>query len=275
MTKALDGHIVLIRGGGELATGVAWSLAKAGYRVVVTEVAEPLMVRWPVCFGTAVAEGYWAVEGIGARLVSTADECAVVWSKGEIAVIVDPFVQCLSEVAPLVLIDAIMAKRNLGTRKEMAPLTIGLGPGFTAKTDVDIVVETNRGHNLGRLIFDGQAEPNTGIPGEIGGIARERVLYSAQAGVFRSVSSIGQYVRVGEILGEIEGEQRTEPVAATLDGMLRGLLRTQTPVDAQVKIGDIDPRGQQEYCWTISEKARLIGAAVLLGSIVWLRDNNI
>ncbi|WP_291351360.1 selenium-dependent molybdenum cofactor biosynthesis protein YqeB [Desulfosporosinus sp.] len=257
--------VVLIRGAGEQASGVGWALAKAGFRVVMTEVAKPLMVRWPVCFGTAVEEGRWEVEGITAcRIDSLASDCEAAWEAGEIPILVDPDLKTLPMLKPLILVDAIMAKKNLGTKRRMAPMTIGLGPGFTAGEDVDIVIETNRGHNLGRIIYSGPAQPNTGIPGEIKGISRDRVVYSAQAGVFIAKRAIGEQVLAGECLGEISDGTQTEKVSTLIDGVLRGLLRTNTQITANVKVGDVDPRGQEEYCWTISEKARTIGAAVLL-----------
>lgn len=261
----MNGPVVLIRGAGEQATGVGWVLAKAGLRVVMTEVAEPLMVRWPVCFGTAVSEGRWYVEGVPASRVEDSKECEAAWRAGEIPVLVDPELKGLSWLNPSVLVDAIMAKRNLGTKRSMAHRTFGLGPGFTAGVDVDVVVETNRGHHLGRLIYDGAAQPNTGIPGEIGGVSRERVIYSPKAGIFRARRAIGDQISAGDCLGEIGDGIQMIKVVSSISGVLRGLLRTETSVNAQVKIGDIDPRGNEEYCWTISEKARAIGGAVLLG----------
>ena len=261
----MNGPVVLVRGAGEQATGVGWVLAKAGFRVVITEVAEPLMVRWPVCFGTAVSEGRWEVEGITASGIEDPIECDAAWRAGEIPVLVDPELEGLSVLNPLVLVDAIMAKRNLGTKRSMAHRTFGLGPGFTAGVDVDVVVETNRGHHLARLIYDGAAQPNTGVPGEVSGISRERVIYSSKAGIFRAKRTIGEHVSVGDCLGEIDDGVRPEEVFASCNGILRGLLRSETPVAVQVKIGDIDPRGQEEYCWTITEKARALGGAVLLG----------
>ncbi|MDP4126926.1 MAG: selenium-dependent molybdenum cofactor biosynthesis protein YqeB [Bacillota bacterium] len=261
----LKGPVVVVRGAGEQASGVGWALAKAGFRVLMTEVAQPLMVRWPVSFGTAVAEGKWQVEGITARLVEGPKSCESAWSAGEIPVLIDPNLQGLSVLKPSVLVDAIMAKRNLGTQKGMAPRTIGLGPGFTAGIDVDVVVETNRGHNLGRLIYSGAAEPNTGVPGVIAGFSKERVIYSSKAGVFKAKRSIGEQVLAGDCLGIIDDGVRSEEVSSSINGVLRGLLRTDTPVAAAVKIGDVDPRGHEEYCWTISEKARALGTAVLLG----------
>jgi len=260
--RKLTGSIVLVRGAGEQASGVGWALAKAGFRVLMTEVEQPLMVRWPVSFGTAVEEGKWSVEGLVARRVSSPEECPNVWGNGEIPILIDPDLNVLDLWQPEVLVDAILAKRNLGTQRQMAPLTIGLGPGFTAGEDVHLVIETNRGHDLGRIIASGTAEPNTGIPGNIAGYSRERVIYSPQAGVFRAQRQIGEKVAAGDVLGTIEG--LNTPVLSPLDGVLRGLLRSGVRVGQQVKVGDIDPRGKVEYCWTISEKARAIGAAVVL-----------
>jgi xanthine dehydrogenase accessory factor len=261
----MNGPVVLVRGAGEQATGVGWALAKAGFKVVMTEVAKPLMVRWPVCFGTAVAEGIWQVEDVQACRVEDPIDCEASWIAGNIPVLVDPDLEGLSVLKPAVLVDAIMAKRNLGTKRSMAPLTIGLGPGFTAGVDVDFVVETNRGHYLGKLIYSGATQPNTGIPGGIIGLSRERVIYSSKAGVFKAKRTIAEQVLAGDCLGEIDDGIQTVKVYSAIDGVLRGLMRTDTPVSAFVKIGDVDPRGQAEYCWTLSEKARALGSAVLLG----------
>jgi len=265
---AMTGPVVLIRGGGEQASGAAWTLTTAGFRVVMTEIAQPLMVRWPVSFGTAASEGVWEVEGVRAVRVDPST-CPEVWSRREIPLVVDPDLACLRELKPLVVVDAVMAKRNIGTQKTMAPLTIGLGPGFTAGTDVHVVVETNRGHNLGRLIHIGSAEPNTGIPGDVAGYTFDRVVYSPVAGEFIPRQEIGTCVRTGDVIGEICCGGRTVPVFAAIDGVVRGLLRKGTWVQAQVKIGDIDPRARREYCYTISDKARSIGGAVLLAILSW------
>ncbi len=261
----MNGPVVLVRGAGEQASGVGWTLARAGFKVLMTEVAKPLMVRWPVCFGTAVAEGKWQVAGISACRVEDPIDCEGAWIAGEIPVLVDPDLEWLPVLNPAVMVDAIMAKRNLGTKRSMALRTIGLGPGFTAGVDVDLVVETNRGHYLGQLIYSGAAQANTGIPGEIIGSSRERVIYSSKAGVFKAKRAIGEQVLAGDCLGEIDDGIQTAKVCSAIDGVLRGLLRTDTPVAAYVKIGDVDPRKQAEYCWTISEKARALGSAVLLG----------
>ncbi|SDH41801.1 selenium-dependent molybdenum cofactor biosynthesis protein YqeB [Desulfosporosinus hippei] len=261
----MNGPVVLIRGAGEQASGVGWALAKAGFRVVMTEVAKPLMVRWPVCFGTAVEEGRWQVEGITAcRVDLPATDCETAWKAGEIPILVDPDLEMLPVLKPQILVDAIMAKQNLGTKRNMAPMTIGLGPGFTAGEDVDLVIETNRGHNLGRIIYAGPAQPNTGIPGEVKGISKDRVVYSTITGIFRAKREIGEQVLAGDCLGEIEDGIQTAKVFTLIDGVLRGLLRTNTQISANIKVGDIDPRGREEFCWTISEKARAIGAAVLV-----------
>ena len=261
----MNGPVVLVRGAGEQASGVGLVLAKAGFRVVMTEVAKPLMVRWPVCFGTALPEGQWQVEGVPASRVEDPKQCETAWRIGEIPVLVDPELKGLSILNPLVLVDAIMAKRNLGTKRSMALKTFALGPGFTAGVDVDIVVETNRGHHLGRLIYEGAAQPNTGIPGEIGGFSRERVIYSPKAGIFRAKRAIGEQVSVGDCIGAIDDGGRLEEVPSLCTGVLRGLLLTDTQVAEHVKIGDVDPRGHEEYCWTITEKARALGGSVLLG----------
>lgn len=264
--------IVLIRGAGEQATGVGWALHKAGFRVVMTEIPEPLMVRWPVSFGSAIAEGSWQVEGIEAIRVETPGECEKAWKAGKLPVLIDPSLEYLPQIRPDILVDAIMAKRNIGTTRDMAPFTVGMGPGFCAGKDVHCVVETNRGHNLGRLISSGCAEANTGIPGETLGFSRERVVYASASGVFEAKRKIGEIVEVGEVLGEIRHGQESTPLQATLHGVLRGLLRTGTFIEIsqdRVKVGDIDPRFKEEYCWTISDKARMLGSSVLLGILEW------
>lgn len=263
--RMMNGPIVLVRGAGEQATGVGWVLAKAGFRVVMSELAEPLMIRWPVCFGNAVYEGRWQVEGMTAICIEDSQACVAAWQSGEIPILIDPDLKNLSLLNPLILVDAILAKRNMGTERGMAQLTVGLGPGFTAGVDVDIVVETNRGHDLGRLIYEGIAQLNTGIPGEIGGKSAERVIYSPRTGIFKAKRTIGKQVSVGDCVGEIDDGVTIEEVFSSCSGVLRGLLRTDTRIAKNVKIGDVDPRGHEEYCWTISEKARAIGGAVLLG----------
>lgn len=271
--------IVLIRGAGEQASGVGWALHKAGFRVVMIEISQPLMVRWPVSFGTAILEGTWQVEGIEGIRVDSPSECDKVWQEGKLPLLIDPTLEYLPQIQPDILVDAIMAKHNTGTTMDMAPLTIGMGPGFCAGKDVHWVLETNRGHNIGRLITSGYAEPNTGIPGAVMGYTLERVLYASVSGVFEAKRTIGDRVQPGEILGLIHRGEASTPVLASLDGILRGLLRTGTIIEidekngTRVKAGDIDPRFKEEYCWTVSDKARTLGTSILLGILEWLKAN--
>jgi xanthine dehydrogenase accessory factor len=251
--------IVLIKGAGEMATGVAHRLFRSGFRVCLTEIAEPLAVRRAVSFCEAVFEKEKEVEGVKARLVGGEDEIRRAWAQGWLPLIVDPGANIRKIVKPDVVVDAILAKENLGTRVSDAPLVIGLGPGFRAGEDVHVVVETNRGHNLGRIIDRGEAEPNTGVPGNIGGYTWERVLRVPAEGIFRAKKKIGDTVQAGETVAEVEGA----PVKAGISGVLRGILRDGIRVREQTKAGDIDPRGTRENCFTISDKARAIGGSVL------------
>jgi xanthine dehydrogenase accessory factor len=199
------------------------------------------------------------VDGVPACLAERKADIHRAWEKGCISVIADPRWQLMAEMAPQVVIDAILAKKNLGTSISDAPLVIGLGPGFTAGEDAHLVIETNRGHNLGRVLVSGAAEENTGIPGEIGGYAQERVLRSPHAGIFQTSHKIGDMVRRGETVGNVGGT----PVAAGVNGVIRGLLREGIQVDQGAKLGDIDPRAEADYCYTVSDKALAIGGATL------------
>ncbi|MFH1059701.1 MAG: selenium-dependent molybdenum cofactor biosynthesis protein YqeB [Pseudomonadota bacterium] len=252
---------VLIRGAGEMASGVAHRLCRAGLQVVMTEIAAPLAVRRAVSFCEAVYDGHKEVEGLAARLVAGPHEAPAVWSRGELPVLVDPDLDCRQELAPLVIVDALLAKCNTGLSPAMAPLTIGLGPGFCAPQDAHLVIETHRGHNLGRLIYAGQALANTGQPGEMGGYTHQRVLRSPAEGVFSPLASLGQTVSAGQVVGRVADEA----VRVEVDGILRGLIRPGIQVQKGCKIGDVDPRKQLEYLDTISEKARAIGGSVLEG----------
>lgn len=251
---------VLIRGAGEMATGVAYRLYQGRLRVCLLEIAKPLAVRRTVCFSEAVYDGEKEVEGLWAKLIATPDEIHSVWKQGKIPLLVDPDSSLTREfLKPDVVVDAILAKRNLGTKSDDAPLVIGLGPGFSAGKDVHAVIETNRGHHLGRVIFKGEAEPDTGIPGEIGGYSVERVLRTMKKGIFRASKSIGDQVDQGTVVAVVDDS----PVVAQISGMVRGLIRDGVEVKKGIKVGDIDPRGKKEYCFTISEKARAIGGGVL------------
>lgn len=257
----LAGLAVLVRGAGEMASAVAHRLARAGLHVAMTETAAPLAVRRAVSFCEAIYDGAQTVEGLTARLVAAPAGCAAVWAAGELPLLVDPDLGCLAELRPLVVVDATLAKTGEGLRAHMAPLTIGLGPGFAAPEMVHLVIETNRGHDLGRLIYDGQAAANTGAPGDIAGYTHERVLRAPAEGLFTSARQLGDMVQAGETVGRV-GEA---PVTAGVGGVLRGLIRGGTIVRAGLKLGDVDPRGRREYLYTISDKARAIAGSVLEG----------
>ena len=257
--------VVLVRGAGDLATGTILRLHNCGFRVLAVECARPSAIRRRAAFCEAVFDGTATVEGVTARLIDRIEQADAVWNAGEIPLIVDETASCAAACAPAVLVDAILAKRNLGTTRDMAPITIGLGPGFTAGGDVDAVIETMRGHRLGRVIYDGAALPNTGVPGSIAGFAAERVIHAPASGAMTFVRSpepvdIGSIVRKGQTIGFVGGV----PVTATLDGVLRGLIREGYPVTEGLKIADIDPRAQEvQNCTTVSDKARAIAGGVL------------
>ena len=255
-----DEIIIAIKGAGEMASAVAWRLYMSNFRkILMLETDYPLAVRREVSFCEAVHEGEKEVEKVRAVRVQNPDEIKPCWEKNEIAVVVDPHWQTLEAIQPEVVVDAVLAKKNLGTHMNEAPLVIGLGPGFYAGKDVHLVIETHRGHNLGIIITSGEAEPNTGIPGAIGGFTEERVLRAPGAGQFLSVRNIGDCVKKNEFLGSVAGVEVRSPI----DGVLRGLIRPNSQVTQGLKIGDIDPRGEVRYCFTISDKARAIGGSVL------------
>ncbi len=255
----LNELVILIKGAGEMASGIAQRLYMAGIKkIVMTEIVKPLCVRRAVSFCEAVFEGKMSVEDVNAELVERFEEARAVWGRHNIAVIIDPEWSSINILKPHVVVDAIMAKRNLGTNKNEAPLVIGVGPGFNAPNDVHVVVESNRGHNLGRTIYKGGAEPYTGIPGQMMSYAKERVLRSPVAGTVKHIRALGDTVKEGDLILEID----STPVLASIDGVLRGLIR-EIPVTVGEKMGDVDPRAKVEYCNTISEKARAIGGGVL------------
>lgn len=257
--RQISETIVAIRGAGEQASAIAHCLFRSGFRVCLLETAQPLAVRRLVSFCEAVYEGEMTVEGLAAMRIDDPGDIPSVWDRVRIPLVIDPEKKILDVLRPHVLVDAILAKRNMGTSVTDAPLVIALGPGFTAPQDAHVVVETNRGHNLGRLIFDGSAEPNTGIPGMISGFSAERVFRAPRDGVFTALRDIGAMVSAGDTVGQVEGE----PVVVRLSGVLRGMLRDGITVTKGIKAGDVDPRGRKEYCATISDKARALGGAVL------------
>lgn len=259
-TPRLPERVIALKGAGELASAVAHRLHRSGLqRLFLLETESPLAVRRGVCFSEAIHDGRKTVEGITAIRATTPSACRRLWERGDLAVLVDPLWKSLRELQPDVVIDAIMAKRNLGTSLAEAPLVIALGPGFTAGREVHCVIETNRGHNLGRIIASGNAEPDTGIPGEIAGITAERLLRAPTDGPFAALARIGDFVVAGQVVGQV-GDT---PVTAPIGGVLRGLIRPQTPVTRGLKIGDVDPRGDASACVTLSDKARAVAGSVL------------
>lgn len=268
--------LIVVRGAGDLATGTIHRLKKAGFRLLVLEAEHPAAIRRQVALSEAVYAGSARVEDVEAvrmdvdlaekknRKELLEQEMERILKKDGVPVLVDPAGLSIAALRPAVVVDAILAKKNLGTTKEMAPLVIALGPGFTAGEDVDVVIETKRGHNLGRVIRSGSAVPNTGIPGIIGGYGKERVMHAQAEGILRNAASIGDIVEARAVIAEIETENGTVPVEASLSGLLRGLIRDGYPVTKGFKIADIDPRKEElQNCFTISDKARCIAGSVL------------
>lgn len=256
-------NLIIVRGGGDMATAVVHRLWRAGFRVLVLECAQPSAIRRQVAISEAVYEGRAEVEGMTAVLIEKTEDIKRAWAKGFVPVLVDPHGESIAMLSPEIVIDAMIAKRNLGTYMDMAPLTVALGPGFCANVDVHVVVETMRGHNLGRIILNGCAAPNTGVPGNIGGYAAERVIHAPAEGVLTGVKRIGDYVQQGETIAVIRGEME-HAVPASITGLIRGLIRDGFVVPMGFKIADIDPRREEyENCFTISDKARCISGSVL------------
>ena len=257
-------NLIIVRGGGDLATGTIYKLKKSGFPVLILEVPNPSAIRRNVAFCEAVYQGSQRVEDMTCYLAESVEQAEQFISQGKLCVLVDPKGESISRLEPLAVIDAILAKKNLGTNRNMAPITLALGPGFTAGEDVDAVIETKRGHNLGRVLWKGAAAPNTGIPGIIGGYGKERVIHSPAKGILRNVKKITDTVSKGEVIAVVETEEGDVSVEATLDGILRGLIRDGYPVHVGFKMADIDPRAEEyENCFTISDKARCIAGGVL------------
>lgn len=251
-------NLIIVRGAGDLATATIIRLHNSGFHVIALEVEKPTVIRRTVSFAQAMFDGFAVVEGVKAVRCEASDVMAVL-NQGMIPVVADPSGQLIGLLTPTVVVDAIIAKRNLGTSRDMAPFTVALGPGFVAGKDVNCVVETARGHHLARLIYDGTAAPNTGIPGSIEGFTTERVIHSPCSGKFKGAVSIGDIVKKGDVIAHV-GET---PVYASLDGMVRGLLQDDLEVPERFKIADIDPRGEKADYHTCSDKARALSGAVL------------
>ena len=258
-------NIVVVRGGGDIATGVIYALWNGGYNVLISEIEKPSAIRRHVSLCEAVYDGYSKVEDLECVLIKDLAEAEGVWAEGKVAMIVDPDCNLLKTVKPVALVDAILAKKNMGTTIDMAPITIALGPGFEAKKDVHAVIETMRGHNLGRIIEEGSALPNTGVPGLVAGESDKRVLHAPAEGILYNRTKIADNVDEDQVLAEIKtADGEMVPVKATIDGLLRGLIRDGYYVPKGFKIADIDPRySEHDNCFTISDKARCLGGSVL------------
>lgn len=251
--------LILIKGAGDIATGIAVRLKNSGMQVVMTEIAIPTTVRRSVAFSRAVYEGSAVVENITAGLVLDFAQIPAVLQRDEIPVLIDPRCEVLKSIHFDAVVDSILAKKNLSTDPTQAPVVIGVGPGFSVPQDCHCVIETQRGHDLGRCIYQGCAAKNTGIPGEIGGYTVERLLRAPCDGIFHPILAIGDIVKAGQTVAMVDDQ----PVTAQIDGIVRGLLQDNVPVKAGMKSGDIDPRGCYEHCFTVSDKARAVGGGVL------------
>lgn len=262
--------MVLIKGAGDLATGIAYRLKKSGFDVVMTEIHKPTTVRRTVAFSQAVFDNEIVIEGIKGVKVNNINEIYEEIREGNIPIIIDEKAEIIKELRPDVVVDAIIAKKNLGTSIEDAPIVIGVGPGFEARVDCHLVVETKRGHYLGKVIEEGSAIPNTGVPGNIGGYTKERIIRASSNGKIKPVVAIGDFVKKGDIVAYIDGIE----VLAEIDGIVRGMLQEGIEVFKGMKSGDIDPRCEKDHCFTISDKARSIGGGVL-EAIMYMSNNNL
>lgn len=250
---------IWIRGAGDLATGIALRLYRSGFDIIMSDIAVPTTVRRTVAFSPAVYTGETQVEGITGKLCENISMIDTVTKSGCIPVIVDPSGEIMKEYKPDIIVDAIIAKTNIGTKITDADIVIGVGPGFEAGVDCHAVVETKRGHNLGRVIWSGSAYPNTGVPGNIGGYTVERIIRATADGVFSAKVNIGDHVKAGDLLAYCD----ETPVYANIDGIVRGLLQDGVKVKKGMKSGDVDPRAEKEYCFSVSDKASAIGGGVL------------
>jgi xanthine dehydrogenase accessory factor len=257
--EEMNDMIIWVRGAGDIATGIAFRLHKSGFSVVMSDLPQPTSIRRTICFSEAIIKGETKVEDITAHFAKSADEAREILQRGDIAVIADPTGDIAKQLAPVAVVDAILAKKNLGTKISDASIVIAAGPGFTAGVDCHAVVETMRGHTLGRVYYSGSALPDTGVPGNIGGFTLERLLRAPCAGVFRGVKQIGDVVEAGEVCAYVDGE----PMISRIKGVLRGLLPDGIVVYEGMKSGDVDPRCEISHCFTVSDKALSIGGGVL------------
>lgn len=261
-------EIVVVRGAGDIATGAIQKLNRSGFKVVALEIEKPTSIRRRVCLSEAMYENEFKVEDVVAKRADSYNEIFSILNENKVCIVNDISGEIIKKIKPMAVVDATLCKKNIGTNRSMADITVALGPGYIAGKDVDIVVETNRGHNLGRLIFNGSAAKNTGVPGIIEGFGIERVIYSPCEGNIEIIKDIGSIVEEGETIC-IVGDKY---VRASLTGVIRGMIRNGFYVNKGLKIADIDPRiNQKKNCYLISDKARCIGGAVL-ESIMMLRQ---
>lgn len=253
-------ELIVVRGAGDLATGTICRLHRCGFRLLVLETARPRAIRRTVSLSEAVYEGSQTVEGTTCVLTDKIADCSALWQAGTVPLLVDPEGECIHHLHPLGIVDAILLKQRCRAQIDQAPITIGLGPGFTAGKDVHAVIETARGHDLGRVLYEGSARPNTGVPGSIDGFTRERVIYAAETGILTVIRDIGARVEQGELIARI-GDA---PVLAPITGRVRGMLRPGYEVPRGMKIADIDPRiDEPDNCRSVSDKARAVSGGVV------------
>jgi xanthine dehydrogenase accessory factor len=261
--EPMERVLVAVKGAGDLATGVMHRLFRAGFTVMATELPQPTVLRRTVAFAEAVTLGQMTVEGVTACHANSVEEVQAALANGLIPIMVDPAGNVLRQLQPQVLVEATLSKYNSGITINDAPIVIALGPGYEAGKDAHAVIETNRGHNLGRVYLQGCAEPDTGVPGTIGGFASERLLRAPCAGRLYGVRQIGDHVQAGETVAVVQSDAGTTPITATISGILRGLVRDGLVVNTGMKVGDIDPRAVREHCFTISDKSRAVAGGVL------------
>ena len=265
-------NAIIVRGAGDISTGVVQKLYRAGFKILVLDLEKPLTIRRTVALSTAITNGVYTVEDMTGVLIKNVSQCEEIWAQNKIPVLIDKNCESAKILKPDILVDCIIAKKNLGTNKNLAPITIALGPGFEAPCDVDAVIETMRGHSLGKVIFDGKALPNTNTPGILGGETFKRVVHAPYEGHIRHLKEIGQRASLGETLFYVDDKEVKSP----LDGTLRGLIENKMYVKAGLKIADVDPRPENEVdCFTISDKARALGGAVLETVLYLKRIKNI
>lgn len=266
----LNKKMILVRGAGDLASGIIWSLAYVGFKVVCIDIEKPSCIRTEVSFSNAIYNGTKTLNGITCVHIKDINEINALHEAGKVALMIDPDASILKKIKFDVVIDAIIAKKNIGTTIDMADLVIGVGPGFTAKKDCHYAIETMRGHTLGMIYENGSTIPNTGVPGIIESHSSDRVMHSPCEGIFHNVHKIGDIVKKGDVLSNIEecvdgkATGNTVELNASIDGLLRGILRDGYYAKKSLKCADIDPRiSEHANSFTISDKSRAIGNAVL------------